>query len=250
VFTTNLVIVLNVTFFVVLVNPTISCREIILKCVWFYYARGRKHLQFYYNHLLGVAIKPKLNVDLPGLEIIVLYSTKKIELLTHFRKYNKTIPKMKWCFFQVCYSSDIIEGKEKKIFVPWSFCNVSWIRAVFIASLWLYLVKYNFSAHVFKLSFLSKEIKIVTWDTLALCALCVLLPIFLEHLINLLTLWPIFVKLDMSVTTVEDTWSQNFWFPTAVLTIWRNQVLAVQERRVVCGEIRGIIVAICNVIFF
>jgi len=24
---------------------------------------------------------------------------QKIELLTIFRKYNKTIPKMKWCFF-------------------------------------------------------------------------------------------------------------------------------------------------------
>jgi hypothetical protein len=36
VFTTTLIILLNVTFFVVLVNPTISCREFVLKCALFY----------------------------------------------------------------------------------------------------------------------------------------------------------------------------------------------------------------------
>jgi len=48
---------------------------------------------------------------------------------------------------------------------------------------------------------------------------------------KLLTLWPIFVKLGTSFTTVEDTWSQYFWFPTSVLTIWRSQILALRERR-------------------
>lgn len=130
----------------------------------------------------------------------------KSELLTIFWKYIKTKPKMKWCFFQVCVQPRYYWGKEIKMFVPWTFCNVSWIRVIYILSLWLYLVKYHFSLHVFKLSFPSKGIKIVVWYNFNLCVfVCASAHIF--GAFKLFTLWPIFIKLGMSVTTVEDTWS-------------------------------------------